>query len=210
LKGMRQGAVESLKAFLSRAVDRARPAYGRMVQEVPRQCVIVGTTNSDRYLRDGTGNRRFWPVRIQRFDLAALRQHREQLWAEAAMREAEGSPIRLPEHLWPAAAEQQEARRAEDPYVPLLRDALGDVCGKLRAADLWPVLDMPAGQRTQEHNMRLGEAMKELGWTRTKARFGGAPDWAYVRGAGGERVLLVQSGEQWRAVPESQAQRRPF
>jgi predicted P-loop ATPase len=63
-----------LKAFLSQRIDRARMSYGRLVTEVPRQCVIVGTTNDDAYLRDSTGNRRFWPVKIDRFDLAALRR----------------------------------------------------------------------------------------------------------------------------------------
>src|SRR6516165_6595829 len=63
LSGMRRADIEHLKAFLSRQVDRARLAYGRIVSEVPRQCVIVGTTNSLEYLRDTTGNRRFWPVR---------------------------------------------------------------------------------------------------------------------------------------------------
>ncbi len=71
LKGMRESKVEHMKAFLSRRVDRALMAYGRLTTEVPCQSVIIGTTNSERYLRDLTGNRRFWPVRIGRFDIEA-------------------------------------------------------------------------------------------------------------------------------------------
>ena len=67
LTGMRRSDAEHLKSFLSRRRDRARMAYGRIPNEVPRQCVIIGTTNSKNYLRDGTGNRRFWPVSVDEF-----------------------------------------------------------------------------------------------------------------------------------------------
>jgi predicted P-loop ATPase len=86
MKGLKRSEVESVKSMLSRRTDKARMAYGRMTTEQPRQCVFVGTTNDSAYLRDMTGNRRFWPVRVQAFDLAALRRDRDQLWAEAAVR----------------------------------------------------------------------------------------------------------------------------
>ncbi len=62
---MRRGEIEHVKAMLSRRVDKARLAYGRMTMEQPRQCIFIGTTNDTEYLRDMTGNRRFWPVKIQ-------------------------------------------------------------------------------------------------------------------------------------------------
>lgn len=193
MKGMRKGDVEHLKALLSRRQDRARPAYARLVQEVPRQCVIVGTTNSDRYLRDGTGNRRFWPVRVEGFDLVALRRDREQLWAEAATREAAGASIRLDRELWDDAAQQQEARRVEDPFVITLSTKLGEATGKLRAADVWALLQIPVGQQTQEQNARMGEAMRELGWERKKLRFGGqSSEWCYAKGNKTERERRVE------------------
>jgi predicted P-loop ATPase len=193
LKGMRKGDVEGLKAFLSRQHDRARAAYARLPQEVARQCVIVGTTNSERYLKDGTGNRRFWPVQVEGFNLEALRRDREQLWAEAAAREADGAEIRLDRALWADAAEQQDARQVEDPYVAALDAKLCDQTGKLRAADAWELLGMPAGQRTQDHNARLGDAMRVLGWERTKLRFGGQqPEWCYVKGTFEQRRQQVK------------------
>jgi hypothetical protein len=70
LQGMRRSDIEKVKAFASRSRDRARMAYDRTVTEAPRQCIIIGTTNDERYLRDLTGNRRFWPVRVGRIDLA--------------------------------------------------------------------------------------------------------------------------------------------
>jgi hypothetical protein len=213
LKGMRSGAVEHLKSFLSRSVDRARMSYDRMVSEVPRQCVIVGTTNSEHYLRDGTGNRRFWPVRIEKMDLDALRRDRDQLWAEAAAAEAEGESVRLPENLWAAAAQEQEARRVEEPFAITLGAVLGDITGRLRAADVWQVLNIADGHRTQDHNARLGDAMRELGWARVKQRFGGSPEWCYVRGTETERlrrVVLHESGGRWRADFEDMHREAPF
>ena len=98
LHGHRKGGPEQVKSFLSRQTDGpVRLAYARLPTEVKRQFVVVGTTNErSGYLNDSTGGRRFWPVSVKRFDLAKLRHGRDQLWAEAAVREAEkGASIRL-------------------------------------------------------------------------------------------------------------------
>jgi hypothetical protein len=181
LQGLRKGDVEHLKAFLSRRVDRGRPAYGRLPIEAPRQCVIVGTTNHERYLRDSTGNRRFWPVRVACFDLDALRRDRDQIWAEAAAIEAKGESIRLDPRLYPDAGRQQEARTVEDPWIEVIDDALGDHYGKMRVKDAWVIVNVPTDRRTQDHNQRLGDAMRGLGWQRVQRRFAGKRDWAYVK-----------------------------
>ena len=192
LKGMRRGEVEHLKSFLSRQVDRARLAYGRLTTVRPRQCVIVGTTNSDRYLKDGTGNRRFWPVAVGRFDVDALRRDRDQLWAEASAAEAAGESIRLDSRHWAAAGAAQESRRVEDPWVQKLADVLGDQTGKLRAEDAWRIVGVRSEHRTQEQNERLGGAMRELGFERRKARFGRGPEWCYARGNRSERQVQIE------------------
>ena len=127
LQGMRKSEIEKVKAFLSRDTDRARTAYARTVTEARRQCVIIGTTNSDKYLRDLTGNRRIWPVRVERFDLEALKRDRGQLWAEAAAREASGASIRLPDELWAAAAAEQEERVVDNPFLSVLERALREM-----------------------------------------------------------------------------------
>jgi hypothetical protein len=191
LKGMKRGDVEHVKAALSRRVDKARLAYGRMVTEQPRQCVFFGTTNHGEYLRDTTGNRRFWPVKVNKFDLAALRRDRDQLWAEAAAREAAGESIRLPERLWSAAGEQQAHREVGDPFYEILSARLHGLEGKVRGSDIWEAVGLgDAKYRTQDHNVRLSATMQKLGWRRPKSvlRFDGKPQLAWVKGEVGAAV----------------------
>lgn len=99
LRGLRRQEAEALKACLSRTHDEARMPYDHKITQVPRQFVIVGTVNdTEGYLQDPAGNRRFWPVRVERFDLEKLRTDRDQLWAEAARAEALGETIHLNSH----------------------------------------------------------------------------------------------------------------
>ncbi len=83
LANLRKQDVESAKAFVSRTVDKVRPPYGRIWIESPRRCVFFGTTNSDTYLRDDSGNRRFKPIKVGQLNFEALERDREQLFAEA-------------------------------------------------------------------------------------------------------------------------------
>ena len=86
LKGMRKMEVESVKSFISRTEDIYRPSYGKQTERHPRMCVFIGTSNAEDYLKDVTGNRRFWPVdcsadhKLNAWDLTP--EAVAQLWAE--------------------------------------------------------------------------------------------------------------------------------
>jgi len=117
LDAFRQTDVSRIKQFLSLRSDKFRAAYGRHVKDIPRCCVFFGTTNTSTYLRDRTGNRRFWPVDvgiIQRkktvwedLDAAEI----DQLWAEAVMRWRLGEGLFLTGDIEMAAKDEQEAHR---------------------------------------------------------------------------------------------------
>ena len=141
LEGISRADTQKVRAFASRAVERGRPAYGRFVENRPRQCIIVGTTNDHQYLRDQTGNRRFWPVKTSAIDLEAIQRDRDKLWAEAAHWEAKGESIVLPKELWSAAEVEQDERLEDDPWEDILSGVNGAVVGGFRRVSTKDLLE---------------------------------------------------------------------
>jgi len=88
LAGFSRHEVSGLKNFVSTPRDNYRAPWGRTNRDYPRQCVMAGTTNDAQYLRDDTGNRRYWPVdaTVKTIDTDKLETERDQLWAEAVER----------------------------------------------------------------------------------------------------------------------------
>lgn len=168
LRGMGERDHRDLKAYLSSTHDEARMAYGREPISVPRQFIIIGTTNDPHYLRDMTGDRRYWPVKVKAFDVARLEADRDQLWAEAAHLESQGESIRLDPSLYEAAGAEQRARRAQTPTEMLLRDAFEDFGhGKVRLKEVWQMAGVellgkskPSPSESQE----ISAVMSLLGW----------------------------------------------
>jgi predicted P-loop ATPase len=83
LESLRRNEIDTIKAFVTRRIDKVRPPYGKRTKEHPRQVVFFGTTNREHYLKDDSGNRRFMPIEVGRLNFKALIRDRDQLWAEA-------------------------------------------------------------------------------------------------------------------------------
>lgn len=122
MKGMRKMDVDSIKAFISRQEDIYRAAYGHNTERHPRQCVIFGTVNDlSGYLKDITGNRRFWPVEVtgkaDRHPWDITPEIRDQIWAEVFFRYralGEDNLVLSPEAQKIAEEKQVEALEADD------------------------------------------------------------------------------------------------
>lgn len=164
LDGMNKTTSQSLKKFLSTAVDMFRPAYARSTSEFRRHCIILGTTNELAYLRDLTGNRRIWPVAVGQIDLVRFAADVDQLWAEAVVREAKGESITLSQHLWDAASKVQGRRMVEDAYADVLEDAFGEAKGRVSMDSIKLLLGIDTARMTPMDARRVKAVMAGLGW----------------------------------------------
>ncbi|MEH6564627.1 MAG: VapE domain-containing protein [Halopseudomonas sp.] len=182
---------ESTKAkqFFSAYIDTYRESYGRRTVDVPRQCVFAGTTNQDEYLKDTTGNRRYWPVLCTSVDIPALKEMREQLWAEAVCRYKAGERWWVERDEAGDFAEQQDARYMVDAWEHPIREWLEDpsrleiVKGDEIFAD---ALKLDLGHWGKPEQMRVGHIMHRLGWRRKRlpaAGRSGIRPWGYVKPA---------------------------
>ena len=129
LAGMRKAEVESIKQFLSKQSDRYRPAYGRRMQEFPRQCIFIGSTNESQFLRDTTGNRRFWVVDTPNkpkkdFWEELTPETIRLIWAEAVAIYKAGEPLYLSKEMEKIAREVQETYEEENPQVGIVAQYL--------------------------------------------------------------------------------------
>jgi predicted P-loop ATPase len=180
---MTRAEIERVKAFITHKVDRFRPSYGRRVIEVPRQSVFIGSTNSDAYLKDETGGRRFWPIRCGgNIDLKAIELDRDQLWAEAVALFNADTPW------WIADAEmiglvrdEQAARYVDDPWQePIAKFVRSQT--DVSIGEVLSNLLIERGRWTQGDQNRVARCLKVLGWERVR---GPRPlrEWRYRRAA---------------------------
>ena len=178
LDGMGKREAGTIKAQLSRQVDGARMAYGRARTERPRQCVFFGTVNENHYLRDATGNRRFWPVTISgKKDpdeiVANITCDRDQLWAEAAHYEAKGESLALPKELWAVAAEGQQERMIIEPWEEILSEFLDGRTNFVTNEEIYGRLAIASERRNGNIGQKVNAILTRLGFERTRRRVGG-------------------------------------
>lgn len=120
LEAYSKSDIRLVKLFLSRQDDHFRAAYARVTERHPRKCVFFGTTNNLEYLRDPTGNRRFWPLNAMlqkpiKDVWNDLDSEIDQIWAEAYTRWQAGEPLYLSQELEEEAERRREMHMEQDP-----------------------------------------------------------------------------------------------
>jgi predicted P-loop ATPase len=168
----------ALKAFITRVVERYRPSYGRKETIEPRQCVFVGTTNKATYLRDETGGRRFWPVKVGTIDSDGLEAARDQLFAEAVECFNNGaswwpSSDFERKHIAPIQDERYESDGWEDAIEAYLRTSLKVTVMEVARQALH--IDLPKIGTADQR--RIGAALERLGWCRGRRGNSGERFW---------------------------------
>ena len=132
MAGMKKADLERVKAFISRQDDNFRASFGRRVTPHPRQCIFFGTTNSEKgYLRDITGNRRFWNVRVsgqgEKKPWDMDEETIKQVWAEVRELAEAGEPLYLSYELEELARKEQRMVLEVDDREGLIRTYLSQL-----------------------------------------------------------------------------------
>ena len=144
LAGMKKADIEKVKAFLSTSDDKYRPSYGKTVESHPRQCIIIATVNGERgYLRDITGNRRFWVIKLHQqkqkqkwyFD----QNFRDHFWAEVKAIYEAGETLYLEGDNLDAAEKAQRAAMEIDERIGMVEEYLNTLL-----PETWDAMDLYA------------------------------------------------------------------
>lgn len=178
-----------IKSFASSPSDHYRPSYEPRARSVPRQCVFVATTNETEYLSDPTGSRRFWPQRVGRIDLAAIRRDRDQLWAEADVMFKRKVPWWPDAELDVLGGEEQSKRFEGDPWAEsiaawlanptmkdrdergaLFVDRLDPTVGFTMGEILQHAVGMPIERQDKRAQARASDVLRVTGWCRGPMR----------------------------------------
>jgi predicted P-loop ATPase len=169
LSALRRAEAAVLKAFFTRQVERYRPPYGRLEVIQPRQCCFIGTTNKSAYLRDETGGRRFWPVKVGRIDAGALAADRDQLFAEAKRVYDGGIPW------WPDPQfehkhilREQDARFDADVWEEAIGNYLATHDSVLVGSIARDALDIKTERIGRTEQNRITAVLQRRGWVRQR------------------------------------------
>lgn len=164
---------EATKAFLSKQYDSYRRPYGTRAEDIPRQCVFAGTSNTKNFLPlDRSGNRRFLPIMCNAAsaeihileDEDSSRDYINQMWAEAMeVYRSDDCKLKLPKEMEQNLVEYQRPFMQEDTWMGLIAEWLDNYNGALVCTRMLynEALDMSGTPRNAE-SRQIGEIMNQL------------------------------------------------
>lgn len=185
LDALGKSEVSRTKAFISKSFDRFRPPYARNAARFDRQCVFAGTVNHSEYLRDETGNRRYWPVACHpvtpqgTVDVVGLEGARDQLWAEAKVAFERGEPWWFDTRELTRLAESEQERRYQVDAWESEIEALVQGRPFVTIPELLKHLGVDIARQGQSEQNRAARSLKRLGWQRRQVRDGGVRRYRY-------------------------------
>lgn len=180
LDSLNKSDSSAAKSFFATETDRFRNFYGKRATDVHRQGVFAGSVNFDTYLKDESGNRRYWPIRVGGpVDIEALRRDRDQLWAETVHLYRRRVIWHVTEEERPLFEIEQTERYEGDVYEDKIARAIEYSSRTTMEEILADVLKLDTSKWTLPEQRRVGKALKSLGWVR-KRESTGKRGWYYV------------------------------
>lgn len=162
LEGFSKAEDRAIKRIITTRTDRYRPSYGRSSKDFPRRCIFVGTTNEEGYLKDVTGGRRFWPIKVGFINREWLQRDRDQFFAEAYQRFLNNeSWYEVPAE---AAKEEQDLRRERDEWESQILNYLQFKSETRIVTVAAEVFGIGVGDLTISDQRRIAKALRAIGW----------------------------------------------
>ena len=186
LDAIGRAEASQVKSFITAQEDVFIPKYGQHEKRQPRQCVFMGTTNKPEYLKDASGGRRFWPVKVPSdadCDIEALERDRDQLLAQAVHEYKSGvkwwpDPKFEREHITPQQDMRQDADPWEDRVLSHLRTTAAKNYGVTVTEIAEHALDISAKQVGRKEQNRIMAILQRFGWEKGKRQQGRRPWYA--------------------------------
>ena len=180
----------TVKSFLSRATDHMRVPYGRSVEEFPRKCIIVGSTNKDNFLLDDTGNRRFHVIPVEStasnmINTNGLEMERDSIWSSAIKSYRNKEPHYLTHTQENLIALENLAYLVESPWTHPIHSWLTDPSNYSKTITcellLTEAVEKSTDKQTKSDVMTVSSILKSLGYEKKRKRVDGQLKWTWIK-----------------------------
>jgi len=205
LSGFKKAAIEDIKNFISCETDRVRMPYARNSEDFPRHNIFIGTHNpsgDNQYLRDDTGNRRFWPVSCADIDIEKAKKWKDQLWAEAMIRYKKIDMYLTSNDSLLILKDYHSDRESHNPWDDMIQEYIVDKQAVFNKTILKDVFHLDVGKLSylemQSKATAIGKKMKREGWVKGDNKKRGwyfKPGFEHLAGEGEEQMEMGEVGD---------------